>query len=116
MEDLALEFRRGAQERRAGFRYSEELRQLAVEYARQAREKGHGRRWAAKRLGLSEGTLISWLRGSVEEGADRPLRLHEVRLMEPVAAVSGRVLVMPSGARVEGLSIGDLVALLGALR
>ena len=53
MEDLALEFRRGAQERRAGFRYSEELRQLAVEYARQAREKGHGRRWAAKRLGLS---------------------------------------------------------------
>lgn len=116
MEDLALEFRRGAQERRAGFRYPEELRQLAVEYARQARELGHGRRWAAKRLGLSDGTMISWLRGSVEGGADGPLRVHEVRLTEPpVAAVSGRVLVMPSGARVEGLSMSDLVALLGAL-
>ena len=112
MEDLALEFRRGAQERRAGFRYSQELRQLAVEYARQARELGHGRRWAAKRLGLSDGTMISWLRG----GASRPLQVHEVKLTEPAAAASsGPVLVMPSGARVEGLSMRDLVALLGAI-
>jgi hypothetical protein len=115
MEDLALEFRRGAKERRAGFRYSEELRQLAVEYARQARELGHGRRWAAKRLGLSDGTMISWLRGSFEVGASRPLQVHEVKLTEPAAAVSQPVLVMPSGARVEGLSMSELATLLGAL-
>jgi transposase-like protein len=116
MEDLALEFRRGAKERRAGRRYSEELRQLAVEYARQARELGHGRRWVAKRLGLSDGTVISWLRGSSEVGASGPLRVHEVKLTEPAAAASQPVLVMPSGARVEGLSMSDLVVLLGALR
>ncbi len=114
MEDLALEFRRGAKERRAGRRYSEELRQLAVEYARQARERGHGRRWVAKQLGLSEGTVIDWLRGSV--GSSLPLRVHEVKLTEPVAPSGHPVLVMPSGARVEGLSMSDLVALLGALR
>lgn len=117
MEDLALEFRRGAKERRAGHRYSEELRQLALEYARQAREQGHGRRWVAKRLGLSDGTMISWLRGSFAVGASHPLQVHEVRLTElPEAAASQPVLVMPSGARVEGLSMGDLVVLLGALR
>ena len=116
MEDLELEFRRGAKERQSGRCYSEELRQVAVEYARQAREQGHGRRWIAKRLGLSEGTVISWLRGSVGVGADRPLRIHEVKLTEPAVAVSQPVLVMPSGTRVEGLSMSDLATLLGALR
>ena len=113
---MALEFRRGAKNRLSGRGYAEELRQLAIEYARQAREEGHGRRWVAKRLGLSGGTLLSWLRGSVEVGADRPLRVHEVKLTEPAAAASQPVLVMPSGARVEGLSMSDLVTLLGAFR
>jgi hypothetical protein len=113
MEDLALEFRRRAKERQAGRRYSEDLRQLAVEYARQARERGHGRRRVAKQLGLSEGTIIEWLRGS--GGSRLPLRVHEVKLTEPTAVGSQPVLVMPSGARVEGLSMSDLVALLGAL-
>ena len=114
MEDLALEFRRGAKERRSGRRYPEELRQLAIEYARQAREQGHGRRWVAQRLGLSKGTVIHWLRGNVEAGG-LPLRVHEVKLTEPAAAVGQAVLVMPSGARVEGLSLSDLATLLGAL-
>jgi transposase len=115
MEDLALEFRRGAQERRAGRCYSEELRQLALEYARQARELGHGRRWIAKRLGLSDGTVISWLRGISEGGSSGPLRVHEVKLTESASAESQPVLFMPSGARVEGLSMRELVEILGAL-
>jgi hypothetical protein len=115
MEDLAVEFCRGAKER-AGFRYSKELRQVAIEYARQARAQGHGRRQIAERLGVSEFAVVDWLRRSEEPSDFCSLQVHEVKLTEPVAASSQPVLVMPSGARVEGLSMSDLATLLGALR
>ena len=117
MEDLAVEFCRGAKER-AGFRYSKELRQVAVEYARQARAQGHGQRKIAERLGVSEFAVVDWLRRSEEPSDFRSLQVvHEVKLTEPPEAAASRpILVMPSGARVEGLSMSDLVALLGALR
>jgi transposase-like protein len=112
MEDLAAGFCRGAKER-PGLRYPEELRQLAVEYARQAREQGHSRQRIAARLGLSEWSLVRWLRRCAEAGDSRRLRVHEVKVTEP--APSQPVLVMPSGARVEGLSLRELVEILGAL-
>jgi len=115
MEDLAAEFCRGAKER-PGFRYSKELRRLAIEYTRQAREQGYSRRQIAERLGVSESSVVDWQRRSEEPRAPRSLRVHEVKLTEPVVASGQPVLVMPSGARVEGLSMSDLVALLGALR
>jgi transcriptional regulator with XRE-family HTH domain len=115
MEDLAAEFCRGAKER-PGFRYSKELRRLAVEYTRQAREQGYSQRQIAERLGVSESAVVDWLRRAEEPDAPRRSRVHEVKLTEPaVAAASQPVLVMPSGARVEGLSMGELATLLGAL-
>lgn len=114
MEDLATEFCRGAKER-VGLRYSKELRQLAVEYARQARAQGHGRSRISKRLGVSECTVVDWLRQGGEPGSPRRLQVHEVKVTEPETVASHPVLVMPSGARVEGLSMGDLVVLLGVL-
>jgi hypothetical protein len=115
MEDLAVEFCRGVKER-AGLRYSKELRQLAVEYARQAKVQGHTRRRIAERLGLREKSLSRWQRRDLDPPVDRrSLQVHEVRLREPEGPTSQPVLVMPSGARVEGLSMSDLVALLGAL-
>ena len=114
MEDLAAEFCR-VSEARSGFRYSPELRQLAVEYAQQARAQGHSWRRIAVRLGLSDWSLGDWLRRRQEPPADRSLRVHEVKLTEPTVEASQPVLVMPSGARVEGLSTVDLVALLRAL-
>jgi transposase-like protein len=113
MEDLAAGFCRGAKER-TGLRYPEELRQLAVEYAQQARGQGHSWRLIAERLGLSEWSLHRWLRRSIKGGESHSLRVHEVRVTEQTSA-SQPVLVMPSGARVEGLSMRDLVALLGAI-
>jgi transposase-like protein len=115
MEDLAEEFCRGVKER-PGFRYSKELRRLAVEYTRQAREQGHSRRQIAERLGVSESSVVDWQRRSEKPHTSRSLRVHEVKLTEPAGVANQPVLVMPSGARVEGLSMNDLVALLGALR
>ena len=114
MEDVAAEFCRGS-EARSGLRYSPELRRLAVEYARQARVQGHSWRRIAVRLGLSDWSLGDWLRRSQEPHAAGGLRVHEVKLTEPAALAGGPVLVMPSGARVEGLTMSDLVALLGAI-
>ena len=114
MEELAEEFCRGSQAR-PGLRYSSELRAIAVEYAQQARAVGQGWRQIAIRLGLSEWSLSSWLRRSQEPAAGRVLRVHEVKVAGSPIEARQPVLVMPSGARVEGLSLGDLVALLRAI-
>lgn len=110
MEELARRFRRGAEHRR-GLRYSNELRQLAVEYATAASAQGVSRREIAESLGLSEATLVRWQQEARPAG---PAPLHEVVVVERAHA-SHPVLVMPSGARVEGLSMSDLVAVLEAL-
>ena len=110
MEELARRFRRGA-EHRHGLRYSPELRQLAMEYATVASAQGASRREIAESLGLSEPTLIRWQQGIRAAG---PTPLHEVLVVERAHA-SNPVLVMPSGARIEGLSVADLVMVLEAL-
>jgi hypothetical protein len=110
MEELARRFRRGAEHRR-GLRYSQELRQLAVDYATMASAQGASRREIAESLGLSEATLVRWQQGT---GAAGPAPLREVVVVERAHA-SAPVLVMPSGMRVEGLSVPDLVVVLEAL-
>lgn len=108
MDDLVRRFRLEAG-RRHSLRYSQELRQLAVQYATTA-GGGVSRREVAAELGLNEQTLTRWLRGEVARSA----ALHEVVVVEPVGA--GRpVLVMPSGVRVEGLSVRELVSVLEVL-
>lgn len=110
MEELARRFRRRA-EHRGGLRYSPELRQLAVEYAAMAAAEGASRREIAESLGLSEATLVRWQQGIETAG---PAPLHEVVVVER-AHCSRPVLVMPSGARVEGLSVAELMRVLEAL-
>jgi hypothetical protein len=109
MEDLARRFCLQALER-SGLRYSEELRQIAVEYARWAEGRGQGRRRIAEVLGLCEATLSRWLQGDVE------VALHEVVVVESAVALDRPVLVMPSGVRVEGLSERELISILAALQ
>lgn len=113
MEDLARRFRRGA-EQREGLRYPQELRLLALEYARMASARGESRQEIADSLGLSEATLHRWQQGTTTVGSAAHSFLHEVVLAEH-SFTGGPVLVMPSGARVEGLSVRDLVAVLEAL-
>jgi hypothetical protein len=116
MEDLAARFREGVKER-GGLRYPKELRELAVEYARRARGRGAPWQRIGEELGLCKATLGRW----VERGKERsaPLghsALHEVELVVERSVASRPVLVMPCGARVEGLTVGDLVSVLEALR
>src|SRR5262245_8173743 len=110
MEELARRFRRGA-EHRQGLRYAPDLRLLAVEYATMASAQGVSRRQIAESLGLSEPTLVRW---QEQIGAAGSAPLHEVVVVER-AHGSSPVLVMPSGARVEGLSVPDLLRVLETL-
>jgi len=110
MEELARRFRREA-EHRQGLRYSPELKLLAVQYATMASAQGMSRRQIAESLGLSEPTLVRW---QEELGAAGSAPLHEVVVVER-AHGSSPVLVMPSGARVEGLSVLDLLTILETL-
>ena len=108
MDELARRFARAAKERR-GLRYSPALRQLALEYARTAEVGGRTRRQVAESLGLSEVTLCRWQRARATAAP-----VHEVVVVGAEAKASV-VLVMPSGVRVEGLTVRELVTVLGAL-
>jgi len=110
MEELARRFRVEAGQRE-GLRYPRELRQLAVQYASSA--VGLSRRQIAAALGLNEATLVRWQR-SEPAGRCVPAALHEVVVVDQ-AGRNRPVLVMPSGVRVEGLSVGELVSMLEAL-
>jgi transposase len=111
MEELARRFCRQARER-PGLRYSKESQQVALAYARVAERSGRSRREVAAALCLSQATLFRWLqRGS--QAASIPL--HEVVVVESGEAAGSPVLVMPSGVRVEGLSLAEVVSVLEAL-
>ena len=117
MEDLAARFREGVKER-GGFRYPKELRELAVEYSLQARGRGAPWQRIGEELGLCKATLGRWVERGKEPSASvgrSALHAVEVVVVEPSVA-SRPVLVMPCGARVEGLTVGDLVSVLESLR
>lgn len=107
MEELAQRFCRGAKGR-GGLRYSQELRRMAVEYAVAAEQGGRNRREIAEALGLPEVTLQRW-----RQAPPAAAEIHEVKVVG--AESSGPVLVMPSGVRVEGMRLEELVRILVAL-
>ena len=102
-----------------GARYPEELRLEAVSLARAAVEGGERLGSVAAELGVAAGTLTRWL----EAPPARPWRTVEV-VEEPEPAPrspaeplrrSGLVLITSRGHRLEGLSLDEAAALLGAL-
>ena len=107
MEELARRFCREARQR-SGLRYPTELRQVALEYARVAARRGRTQLQIAEALELPEVTLCRWQKVTSEA-----IPVHEVVVVGDGAGFP--VLVMPSGARVEGLTVKELVAVLGAL-
>jgi transposase len=109
MDELVRRFRRGAEERLA-LRYDSELRHLAVQYAEVAEGRGESAREIAAALGLNALTLARWRRGAVREAVSSAL--HEVVVVD---SAGGPTLVMPSGVRVEGLSVGELITVLEGL-
>ena len=115
MERNAKEFREQSEQSnrgrtRYGWRYSSELRQLAVTYLEECLRTGETRGRAARKLGVSEFTLKRWQNERKAKGG--------VRRVEVVNQDNGQgvVLVTPEGLRVEGLSESGLIRVLGQLR
>jgi hypothetical protein len=115
MEELARRFRLEARGRR-GLRYPPGLRRVAVEYATAAERGGRSQQQIAASLGLCKATLARWRRLPVATSAIHAVKV--VALPGGRAAAGGcvpacgAVLVMPSGVRVEGLGLAELVHLL----
>lgn len=99
-----------------GSRYREDLRQEAIALAREGMSGGKSLRRVAEELGISPATLTRWLERG---GAGEPLRPVEVLARceaEPEhGPVSSLVVVTPSGWRIEGLGLKDVMALLAGL-
>lgn len=111
MEELVHRFRQEAAQRE-GLRYPLSLRQIALEYAELACARGGSRREVAASLGLPEATLSRWQQ---ETAKPQALALHEVVVVEQAGGGGGSLLTMPSGVRVQGLSLAELVTVLEAL-
>lgn len=106
MEELARRFRRAA-EKRSGLRYGNELRQQALQFVEMARAQGWSHQEIADSLDVNAATLSRWQTMAIGTAPS----LHEVVVVES----GGPVLVMPSGARVEGLSLAELISVLAGL-
>jgi len=104
------EFRRSR--RRRGESYPPELRAAVVTYVQDGREQGRSVAALCARLGLSQQTLVSWMKRAARV---RPVELRGGRVSEPSDSRGQAVLVSPFGYRVEGLEIGELAELLKAL-
>jgi transposase-like protein len=94
--------------RRAGRRYPEEARGVAVAYARAREREGATVHRAARELGIPMTTLQSWMRASVPA--------FQRITVEAAAAREVRLVVRtPSGLIVEGLDVAGVVELSRAL-
>ena len=116
MDEQARRFREIARQEnkgkpRRGFRYSRELRRVAVEYARARQADGASRAAVARALGVGEISLTRWLRASPTSR----FRRVEVARGQAEWRSANLVLATPAGFRVEGLDVAMLVAVLRAL-
>ena len=116
MDKRVVEFRKIAERvrdgRKGGSRpYPDKAKVLAVEYARERVASGESYSAIAAELGIAQTTITGWL----EPGSRsfRPVRVATDRVRK---RPNRAVLVTPSGVRVEGLSVAEVIRVLGALR
>jgi transposase-like protein len=119
MDHALSEFRHAAARENRGRRgvqrrYSQALRQRAVEYWRICHRKGDGVRDVAAALGVAHWSLHRWI-----EASKRHPRFHPVRIVPPAPTPPAPQVVVELtavGARVEDLDVeaaAKLLALLG---
>jgi len=99
--------------------YRAELRADIAELARAWTSRGNTWSELARRLGISRYTLKCWMQPRTRD-AQRSARMRPVRVLDPESAPAApptvtRSLVLPSGARVEGLTMDELITLARAL-
>lgn len=116
MDSLLERFHDEADKRKSS-RYSEQLRSIAVQYARHQMSTGKKLTGIAKELGISFVTLKDWM--SKTEASFLPVQVcsdpkiggnHSHNAQGPITLVS------PSGYRLDGLDIESAYQLLSLLR
>lgn len=118
--DLAAQFRQAAAEieparDRRGRRYSDTARRLAVDYCREQREVGRSFAEIAAALGISVATLGRWIETDTEVAECEVATFHPVQVATPVAPDASLSMTLPSGLRIDGLQLQQVVELARAL-
>ena len=95
-------------------RYPKELQAEIVAAVEAGRADGHSWDALSKELAIPYETLRRWTaKASMTPKADRPVAMRRVEVTN--RASGSLVLVAPSGVRVEGASVEEIVALIRAL-
>jgi len=116
MDARVAEFRKLAGKHGAGqgarpMPYPSKCHELAVSYARDQTASGVAQRAVARTLGVAPQTLDCWCKAQVKS-------VKRVRVTAGTASLLGAMeptVVMPNGARVEGLGVDGVIAVLRAL-
>lgn len=108
------EVERSADGRRA---FTAPIRKEATELAAGWKKKGRTLSALADALGLHKTTLRAWLEGPASRRVRSVAVKSDAKSRPATPTARGRlVAVLPSGVRVEGLAIADVIELAGALR
>jgi transposase-like protein len=96
-------------------RYPDELKEAVVTLAAEYKLNGWTQASVAAELGINEAMLSCWKR-DYRDSDSSPGKLRPVCVLnDDSPPQASRVLVLPNGARVEGLSLGELAALVREL-
>ena len=94
-----------------GRRIPLELRARVTAWVAKRRERGDGWSELVRKTGVSMLTLQRWS----TPPSNRPVKLRRVEVTEPAQVERTIVLVSPTGLRLEGLTIADVIAILRGL-
>lgn len=99
--------------------YSHDLREEILTFATGWLETGRRRSELSRQLGIRDQTLASWFKRDAEketraDEAQGLVRAVEVRDQDD--APTQRTVTLPTGARIEGLSLSDVIELVRATR
>ncbi len=114
MDTLLEQFRNEA-ESRTTVRYAKELRDIAVQYARQQKQMGRGLTPVAKELGVTVVSLRAWMTEADSSFLPVEVCAGSERVDNGTQGGAGLHLVSPCGYRVEGLSVESAYQLLRLL-
>jgi hypothetical protein len=116
LKELRKRIEKAARNQRGRRQYGSELRRDGVRYAEERLAKGASVGEVASALGLKTGTLQTWLKKEKRrETGMRAVRVVEEgtkeRGGEQPAPGGGAVMVLANGARIEGLTMRELIEL-----
>jgi len=94
-------------------RVPDAIRAAIVDYARQRRAAAVGWPMIAREVGFSVGAITNWGRATRRSPRLRPVIVRAGAVV--ALPLSGLVVVLPNGVRIEGLHVADVAALLAQL-